>query len=73
MLARFVPIVRTFAPVVAGVGKMEYKTFVRYNIIGGMLWGAGLPLLGFFLGQIDIVKEHIEIAVLAVVFISFFL
>jgi len=70
VLARFVPIVRTFAPVVAGVGKMEYKTFVRYNIVGGMLWGAGLPLLGFFLGQIDIVKEHIEIAVLAVVFIS---
>jgi membrane-associated protein len=70
VLARFVPIVRTFAPVVAGVGKMEYKTFVRYNVIGGLLWGAGLPLLGFFLGQIDVVKEHIEIAVLAVVFIS---
>ena len=62
VLARFVPIVRTFAPVVAGVGKMDYKTFVRYNIVGGLFWGAGLPLLGFFLGQIDIVKEHIEIA-----------
>ena len=70
VLARFVPIVRTFAPVVAGVGKMDYKTFVRYNIIGGLLWGAGLPLLGFFLGQIDVVKEHIEIAVIAIVFIS---
>ena len=70
VLARFVPIVRTFAPVVAGVGKMEYKTFVRYNVIGGLLWGAGLPLLGFFLGQIDVVKDHIEIAVIAVVFIS---
>ncbi len=70
VLARFVPIVRTFAPVVAGVGKMDYKTFVRYNIVGGLLWGAGLPLLGFFLGQIDIVKEHIEIAVIAIVFIS---
>ena len=70
VLARFVPIVRTFAPVVAGVSQMDYKTFVRYNIVGGLLWGAGLPLLGFFLGQIDIVKEHIEIAVIAIVFIS---
>lgn len=70
ILARFVPIVRTFAPVVAGVGKMHYRTFVRYNIIGGLLWGSGLPLLGYYLGQFDIVKEHIEIAVLAVVAIS---
>ena len=70
ILARFVPIVRTFAPVVAGVGKMHYRTFVRYNIIGGLLWGAGLPLLGYYLGQFDIVKDHIEIAVLAVVGIS---
>ena len=70
ILARFIPIVRTFAPVVAGVGKMHYRTFVRYNIIGGILWGCGLPLLGFFLGQFDIVKDHIEIAVLAVVALS---
>lgn len=70
ILARFVPIVRTFAPVVAGVGKMHYRTFVRYNIIGGVLWGSGLPLLGYYLGQFDIVKDHIEIAVLAVVAIS---
>ena len=70
ILARFVPIVRTFAPVVAGVGKMHYRTFVRYNIIGGVLWGSGLPLLGYYLGQFDIVKDHIEIAVLAVVGIS---
>lgn len=70
ILARFVPIVRTFAPVVAGVGKMHYRTFVRYNIIGGLLWGSGLPLLGYYLGQFDIVKDHIEIAVLAVVAIS---
>ena len=70
ILARFVPIVRTFAPVVAGVGDMHYRTFVRYNIVGGLVWGAGIPLLGFFLGQIDIVKNNIEIAILAIVFIS---
>lgn len=70
ILARFVPIVRTFAPVVAGVGKMHYRTFVRYNIIGGILWGTGLPLLGYFLGQFEIVKNNIELAVLAVVALS---
>ncbi len=70
IIARFVPVVRTFAPVVAGVGDMHYRTFVRYNIIGGLLWGAGVPLLGFFLGQIEIVKNNIEIAILAIVFIS---
>lgn len=70
ILARFVPVVRTFAPVVAGVGDMHYRTFIRYNIIGGLVWGAGIPLLGFFLGQIEIVKNNIEIAILAIVFIS---
>jgi membrane-associated protein len=70
ILARFIPIVRTFAPVVAGVGNMHYRTFVRYNIIGGILWGTGLPLLGYFLGQFEIVKNNIEIAVLVVVGIS---
>lgn len=70
VIARFVPIVRTFAPVVAGVGDMEYKTFVRFNIVGGLLWGAGMPLLGYFLGQIEFVKNNIEAAILAIVFIS---
>jgi len=70
IIARFVPVVRTFAPVVAGVGDMHYRTFIRYNIIGGLAWGAGIPLLGFFLGQIDVVKNNIEIAILAIVFVS---
>lgn len=70
VLARFVPIVRTFAPVVAGVGEMEYKTFVRYNVVGGLLWGAGLPLLGYFLGQIEVVKNNIEIAIIVIVLVS---
>jgi membrane-associated protein len=70
VLARFVPIVRTFAPVLAGVGRMDYRTFVRYNILGGLGWGVGLPVLGFFLGQIDAVKHNIEAAILGIVFLS---
>lgn len=51
ILARFMPIVRTFAPIVAGIGEMHYGTFISYNVIGGVAWGAGLSLLGYFLGN----------------------
>lgn len=67
VLARFVPIVRTFAPIVAGIGTMRYRTFVTYNVVGGILWGAGLTLLGYGLGGIDVIREHVEIAVIAIV------
>ena len=70
VLARFVPIVRTFAPVVAGVSGMDYRTFVRFNVLGGLLWGVGVPLLGYFLGQIEFVKHNIEAAILVIVAVS---
>jgi membrane-associated protein len=70
VMARFVPIVRTFAPIVAGVSNMQYRTFVTYNIVGGIVWGAGLTTLGHYLGDISWVKDNIEIASLVIVFIS---
>ena len=70
VLARFVPVVRTFAPIVAGIGTMKYRTFVIYNIAGGLLWGVGVTSLGYFLGEIDAVKNNIEIAILVIVFVS---
>jgi membrane-associated protein len=70
VLARFVPVVRTFAPIVAGVSHMNYRTFVTYNIVGGSLWAIGVTLLGFFLGQVDVVEQNLEIAILAIVAIS---
>lgn len=70
VLARFVPIVRTFAPIVAGVGNMKYRTFVAYNIIGGLVWGAGITTIGYFLGEVDAVKNNIEVASVAIVVLS---
>ena len=70
VLARFVPVVRTFTPIIAGVAKMKYRTFVTYNIIGGLIWGVGVTTLGFFLGEIEFVKNNIEVAALAIVAIS---
>lgn len=52
ILARFVPVVRTFTPILAGVGSMKYSTFIRYNIIGALIWGVGVTVLGFFLGSV---------------------
>ena len=70
VLARFVPVVRTFAPIVAGVGRMKYRTFITYNIVGGFVWGVGVTTLGHFLGQQDFVKNNIEIASIVSVFVS---
>ncbi len=70
VLARFIPIVRTFAPIVAGVGSMRYRTFVTYNIMGAVLWGAGVTTLGYYLGEIEVVKNNIEIAIIVIVAVS---
>ena len=70
VLARFVPIVRTFTPITAGVSGMEYRTFVRWNVAGGTLWAFGVTLLGFFLGQVDVIEQNLELAILTVVGIS---
>lgn len=72
ILARFVPIVRTFAPILAGVGRMEYRTFVTYNIIGGAIWAIGLTALGYFLGSfIPSVDQYLLPIVLGIIAISF--
>lgn len=70
IIARFIPIVRTFAPVVAGVARMPYRTFVTYNFIGALLWGVGVTLLGYWLGGFEFVQKYIEIILIAIVAIS---
>lgn len=71
ILARFVPIIRTFAPIVAGVGKMHYKTFLSFNIIGGALWSLIVPIAGFYLGRlIPNVDKYMIPIVFAIVIVS---
>lgn len=70
ILARFIPIVRTFVPVVAGVGKMPYRRFASYNIVGGAAWVASMTVAGYFLGQFEFVKKRIELIVIGIIFIS---
>ena len=70
VLARFVPIVRTFTPIVAGVAEMRYRTFVTYNLVGGFLWGTGITTLGYFLGEIGFIEKNLEVAAVVIVAIS---
>ncbi|MFB6556365.1 DedA family protein [Streptomyces sp. NPDC056405] len=70
VLARFVPIVRTFAPIVAGAGRMKYRTFLTYNIIGGVAWGSGVTLAGYWLGQIEFIRTNVEPILVLIVVLS---
>jgi membrane-associated protein len=71
ILARFIPIIRTFAPVVAGVGQMEYRRFVTFNVVGGFLWVWGMSLLGVTLGNaVPDIDKHIHVVIAVVVFLS---
>ena len=72
ILARFVPIVRTFAPTVAGVGRMTYRRFLSYNIVGGILWVLSMTSVGYFLGRwVPNIEKHLHIVVAVVVVVSF--
>jgi len=68
--ARFVPIIRTFAPFVAGMGTMKYRRFFLYNVAGAVLWVAGCVAAGYFFGNIPVVKSNFSLAILAIVFVS---
>ncbi|MEU9590439.1 VTT domain-containing protein [Streptomyces sp. NPDC048193] len=70
VLARFVPIVRTFAPIVAGAGRMKYRTFLTFNVIGGVAWGTGVTLAGYWLGQIELIRTNVEAILVLIVLVS---
>ena len=70
VLARFVPVVRTFITAMAGVGKMDFRTFATYSAIGGVLWAAGLTILGYYLGHIEFVQKNIDLIAILIIAIS---
>ena len=70
ILARFIPVVRTFITVMAGVGRMQFRTYIFYSAIGGILWATGVTLLGYFLGNVSFVANNIEAILIGVVLVS---
>ena len=70
IIARFIPIIRTFAPFVAGIGSMTYRKFLAYNVIGGVLWIFSLTLAGYFFGNIPVVRKNFSLVIMAIVVIS---
>jgi membrane-associated protein len=72
VIARFVPFIRTFAPFLAGVGKMSYRWFLMYNVLGAVLWISGFVLAGYFFGSLPVVKENFSLIIYAIIGLSLF-
>ena len=70
VLARFVPVVRTFATVMAGVARMDFRRFALYSLVGGVAWTTSVTLLGYWLGQVALVRDHVELFIVGVVVLS---
>lgn len=70
ILARFVPIVRTFAPFVAGMGKMSYRHFALFNVTGGIVWVTAFVYAGYWFGNMPVVKQNLELLILGIIFVS---
>lgn len=70
IIARFLPIIRTFAPFIAGIGTMKYRTFLAYNVIGAVIWVTSLTLVGYFFGGIPVIKDNFEYAIIGIVLLS---
>ena len=70
VVARFIPVVRTFTPIVAGIGNMRYRTFLAYNLIGAAIWGVGVTTLGYYLGEIQLIKDNLDYAAIVILVVS---
>jgi membrane-associated protein len=70
ILARFVPFVRTFAPFAAGVGKMDYRKFLLFDVLGGFLWITGLSAAGYLLGNVELIRNHVDLVCIGIVLVS---